>query len=375
MKLGMITTNYDKLLALLVLLGLMGSLFYLAFRIGTLPSARKSFRQEVESMRPVKALVADEDVSRYVRVEALIKEPLRIGSVTNENWMFVPEARAWCVDCKRPIPVAIVTNLGTCTFCNGKQPHATIDTDLYDGDGDGIPDKKEREYGMNPADKSDITKDLDGDGFDNGTEIAAGTKPNDANDHPSWVYRLKVDRLEATPFGFLFKSKIKMEDGSYKFGLNTMRGQTYFARMNDMESELYKKEGFLIVKYDEKFVVSDGGGFKMNVDVSVLTLKKGVKTIDLQVGKNVVDNDVTAHLVFDLDNSRIEVKVDGEFKLRGMDYKVISVDTKAQTVRIRCLQDRSESLIKKTSAPLPTTEPAAKAREEALPKPEGDEFR
>jgi hypothetical protein len=48
-----------------------------------------------------------------------------------------------------------------------------------DDDNDGISDKDEVKYGLDPKDSSDANKDNDGDGVSNIDEIKAGTNPND----------------------------------------------------------------------------------------------------------------------------------------------------------------------------------------------------
>ena len=46
-----------------------------------------------------------------------------------------------------------------------------------DGDHDGMPDAWEQKHGLNPADRSDGSKDLDGDGYTNVEEFLNGTNP------------------------------------------------------------------------------------------------------------------------------------------------------------------------------------------------------
>jgi hypothetical protein len=48
---------------------------------------------------------------------------------------------------------------------------------LADGDADGSPDEWENQFGLNPADPSDATADLDEDGRSNADEYLAGTDP------------------------------------------------------------------------------------------------------------------------------------------------------------------------------------------------------
>lgn len=61
-----------------------------------------------------------------------------------------------------------------------------------DWDNDGLLDLAEFEYDTNPT-----NPDSDGDGFDDGEEVGAGTAPNDPNSHPSmtmpWIPLLLLD--------------------------------------------------------------------------------------------------------------------------------------------------------------------------------------
>lgn len=63
----------------------------------------------------------------------------------------------------------------TVSFPNSPTPGAPNALDQLDTDGDGIPDAKEIEFGLNPNDVADGALDFDGDGATNAEEYAAGT--------------------------------------------------------------------------------------------------------------------------------------------------------------------------------------------------------
>jgi hypothetical protein len=66
-----------------------------------------------------------------------------------------------------------------------------------DSDGDGIPDKYEVGFGLNPVSSSDRDLDLDGDGWSNYEEYLYGTSANNPNSHPQATATMEV--TEAIP--------------------------------------------------------------------------------------------------------------------------------------------------------------------------------
>ena len=54
-----------------------------------------------------------------------------------------------------------------------------------DDDDDGIPDRWEIQYGLNPSNSKDASQDKDIDGFTNREEYDADTDPTNPEDHPN----------------------------------------------------------------------------------------------------------------------------------------------------------------------------------------------
>ncbi len=79
-------------------------------------------------------------------------------------------------------------------FANGRDTDndGLIDAVDSDSDNDGISDKDENRYGLNPYDPYDADIDSDKDGFTNKEEIAQGTDPTDANSYPK-IYDFTLD--------------------------------------------------------------------------------------------------------------------------------------------------------------------------------------
>jgi hypothetical protein len=330
---------YDKLLALVVLAGLLASVLYLAVEVGMIWTVQKAFEAEIDAMRPKHPDVAMADPVPYERAQRLVETPEQIPYAAWTNvWLFVPETRVWCVDCRMPIPIAAKS----CPFCSEEQPVELRERPEYDGDKDEMWDSWERQYGLNPFDPSDALKDADNDRFSNLAEFRGKTNPRDPNDFPPPEAELCLRAIQAKPFKLRFMSVSTLPDGSSKFAVNLRdNSQTYFIKEGN------EVEGFRVEKYEPKQEMREVGGTKRRVNVSVLTLSRGGKMIPLVMGEDVPYNDYTASLFFALDRSMRTVSIDQEFDLVGKKYKVIRIDTKRETVLIARQHDGKEIEIRK----------------------------
>ena len=86
---------------------------------------------------------------------------------------------------------------------------------LYDTDGDGMPDAYELANGLNPNNSADATQDLDGDGQTNKAEFLAGTNP-----------QLPGSRLSATVTATI-------TPGQFAITFTAIAGKTYTVRYKD----------------------------------------------------------------------------------------------------------------------------------------------
>ena len=312
--------HYDKLLALLMAAGLFAVLVLLGLRMGTLQEQSHQFVADVDGMKPMYLKAKPIDVTTYEAARQQIAAPFLLPGAWT-NLLFVPETRVWCVDCRRPIPFLATV----CPFCHASEP----DSPKQDMDADGMPDEWEERYKLNPRDPSDAALDSDNDGFSNLEEYMYGTDPRDPNSTPSLAYKLRLVSIEAEPFTLLFRSLIKQQDGSYKFGINTRaRDRTYFVKIGETV------EGFKVEKFESKFVDVDRGGARVQVNKSILTLSRGGKLIELVYGEAVPISDYTAHLMFIPDKSTYVVKKGGSFELKNRKYKVLDIDSGAEVVVI-----------------------------------------
>ena len=197
---------------------------------------------------------------------------------------------------------------------------------------------------MNPFDPSDAAQDKDGDKFTNLAEYRADTDPADAASHPPYDTELRVVKIVADPFRLMFKSIMKLPDGTLKFAINTRESRTYFKKIGE------EVEGFVLEKYEPKVEEREEHGMKRKVDVSILTLRRGEKLIPLVKGEGVPYSEYKAHLAFDLTGANYEVKAGQSFDLLGQKYTVIGIDNSKQNIVLNREQDNQQVVISKVPA-------------------------
>ncbi|MBN1558555.1 MAG: hypothetical protein JW951_10475 [Lentisphaerae bacterium] len=336
--LNWVQNHYDKLVALVMLVGLLASLLYLAFQVGMTQSRQRQFVDRIDAMRPAHQDATGVDPAVYERAMQAVRQPAQLGGWTNA--LFVPEVRVYCVDCRRPIPY----EAEVCPFCAAEQPVDKEEREDWDGDGDGMWDSWERAQDLDPRDARDAELDPDGDGFTNIEEFGADprTDPHDEDDAPPITAKLRLLELVPDPFKLRFKSVIGMPDGSRKFAINT-RGntRTYFRKLGE------DVEGFTLFQYEPRREMQDVGGIRREVDMSVLTLRRGEKLIPLVRGKDVQYNEYTARLRFTPDGTEYTVRINDELVLQRKKYRVISIDTERESLVLRRLHDGRDLVVRR----------------------------
>ncbi|HPG01176.1 MAG TPA: zinc ribbon domain-containing protein [Kiritimatiellia bacterium] len=292
--------NYDKLILIVVLIGLLGSALFLVVQIGRVRQSLAEAKWERPDVQP--KMVQPIDLAEIDKTRAAFASPFQSGEFTNR--LMTSEIRVSCVECGKPIGFSATK----CPFCGAEQP-AILNPEEIDSDGDGMPDKFEQAVGLNYLDHEDAARDMDNDGFSNLEEYQAKTKLNDAKDSPPPTAKLRLIRVGSNPFKLRFQGDAKLPDGSIRYQLNLKSlERTYFVRVGD------EIEGFKVLEY-----------LPETPEGSTIIVKQGDSKIRLVKGKAITQYEMVADVIFLIDRSRFRLRVGETFKLKDQEYKVIDI--------------------------------------------------
>ena len=296
-----LSQNYDKLILVVILVCLLLSAFFLFMEIGQKRQELAEAAWEKMTVEPKKVEPIEPLLAQFDQMKNVLSSPFQSGQFSNR--MVVSELRVSCVECTKPIPF----DAALCAFCQAKQP-AGISPDEMDSDGDSIPDKFERDHGLNPLDANDAIVDTDNDGFTNKEEWHSGTKLNNAADYPSPVAKLRYTRIGSNPFKLRFVAESRVTGGTvYQLNLRSLE-RTYFVRVGD------ELEGFKVMEC----ITNAPAG-------PTIILKQGDTRIPLVKGKTREGFEMVAELVFLIDQTRMRVRLGDVVKLKDREYKVIDI--------------------------------------------------
>lgn len=201
---------HDRIIAVVVLVLLLFSLLYLAFKgmdvQTSLKEDKASFDPPTEkSTKLEKTLQGDvnlmtskikETQTATAKIKLKVPELRKSENDTQPEDLFTPNAMSLCEKCRLPIKMSAKT----CTHCKASQTllakNEKLDFSNVDTDGDGMLDKWELQYGLNPNAPEDAELDLDADGFSNLVECKEGTNPKDAKSHPEYKDYATLVNLE-----------------------------------------------------------------------------------------------------------------------------------------------------------------------------------
>lgn len=324
---------YDRLIVIVVVLVLFASLLHLTVRKVDLDEKSRTFKEQVEKLRPKHPVMDPITSEVYDSLLAQVKEPFQIPAWSNA--LFAPEKRIRCFECMKPVPV----DAQKCPFCGNDKIGWREPVVPPDADKDGMDDEWERRFGLNPKDPSDAESDPDQDGFSNLEEFVGQTNPNAPESHPEYIRKVRVVRAYQVPFNLKFRSHMQSSGSNQIFQVNTVdNGRTYIVRMGEKVGE---KGGDFVVEsfeFKEQMVTnktSGGIGGARPVDVSVLTLRRGEKQIPLILNQRVDWDEVRAVLSFPPDGTNWLVKAKDSIEVRSVKYVVMDIDSRASTVVLR----------------------------------------
>jgi len=341
--------QYDKLIAVAVLIILVISLFYLTRASADRKHDGADYDRQLAGLKPAAASVSAMDLSEYEAIARQARSPFQLNVPQAQQAGFLnPERRVSCVNaaCKKPIPYAAEK----CFFCGAAQPVLNESNEGLDSDKDGIPDRVEVALGLNPNDPSDAKGDLDNDGFSNLEEYLAKTDPRDPNSHPALVNLLRVKELRGKRLPLIFSGVNKMPDGKMQlvFNLVGANARTFWVREGQRIGDTDYQMGKVEVKSEER-VNPNMPGIKTRVDVSTAVIKRlsDGKELTLKINEVGKNTDVEAVIVLPLDNSEYTVLENGTFKVRDETYRVVSIDNAATSVVIENTASGQQKIVRK----------------------------
>lgn len=306
---GWFKKTYDRLLALLMLLALLLSLLMLARQAQELKKDQDKFDGELKQLRPKHqtAQMAGRDL--FDAAIRTLNDPFQIAAWPLK--LMIPEQRVRCVNCERPIPDLAKA----CAFCQKVQPERPGEE--KDKDHDGMMDEWESQNGFNVLDPDDAKGDADQDGFTNKEEYEFKTNPRDPASHPPALAKVVVEKIKPISFRLVFKGTSRLS-GKTVFQVNLRSGaQTWWPALGE------DVEGFKVVEFTEN-----------SPEGPLLTLQRGDKRIPLIKGREVPRNEYEVTLRNTVDNATIVSRMESDFTLKGVKYRVIKVDTGAMRVLI-----------------------------------------
>ena len=256
---------------------------------------------------------------------------------------------------------------GKCSFC-GKDirvfKSALIIT-ADDSDGDGLPDKWELQYGLNPKDPTDAKGDVDTDGFTNLEEYQAGTDPLNPKSRPTYAKKLYTAEVVSVPLGLRLKhfgnagENIPLENWDIQIETLRKNGRVlkqHFKSLGSNNTIVVNKRTYIIDAVQKDFVTE--GQERINRSRIVLyeydpkTKKKESLQIIGELGKSIVDPRKQITLYFTVDEKEQKGFVGDTIEFgderRGIDKFIIkSGDVEKCTSQVQTDNGILETIAKK----------------------------
>ncbi|MBI2438703.1 MAG: hypothetical protein HYV36_07830 [Lentisphaerae bacterium] len=304
---------YDKAVLFLALAGLLLSLIFLILKVEGEHKKMEDLGRRQEQSRVLSQTARQLDLTSLDEGIEALQGAARVPAW--QKHLMVAELRVGCVKCGRPIP----PDSGVCPFlnCGAQQPLAPVQGEK-DSDLDGMSDKWELKYGLNPN-VDDASQDVDGDGFTNLEEFQASTHPREADDHPPYAQKLRVIKTGRAPMPLSFQGVQNLSTNDVLFLLrNKVKQRDTYARLGDTV------DGYKLVKFEEKHAKVRRGNLELDEDVSVLTLSRGNKLFPLTINRE-NQGEPAASLLFLVDQTRLLAKQGEVITLKNSSYKIVDI--------------------------------------------------
>ncbi len=330
--------KYDKLIAFVVLAGVILSAVCFAMNLKSRTAAAATFTDNINNLKPAHPVAQAFDIGPYDETMNQLRRPRRLALPAKDtSGFFIPDIRVWCPRCTKAIP----ENSTVCPACLSPLGDQVIppETKIY---GDNIPITYEwvMKHNLNPTDASDAEKDFDNDGFTNLEEFLAGTNPRDAKSFPPIESKLLLKNIVSKPVGLVLTGASLMPGNTYKCQVNDSV-RTYFivpteddAKRGSGDKDLLTKHGYKATHFEKRSEKRETPTGLRDVDTSILTILRVADGTKIQLVQDVVANEDIATLEMPLDKQTFDVAKGATFTLRGTEFLVIEIDSRQQTVVI-----------------------------------------
>jgi len=293
---GALKRHYEKIILVVVLLGLIVSGLLVFFRVQELVPEASSRRA------PVEKAAQGVDTNLFARLDQVVNSPVqqRLGDF---DLLVGPRTR-W----HRGAPLFIDVRMEG------------------DDDGDGMLSEWEKRNRLDPLDPADAYLDPDNDGYINLEEFLSGTDPWDPASQPPPAVKLRmVGRPRYRPIELRLQTVMPNPRGEGQVFQVNLGGRTEFHQIGD------KVGDYVIEAYEEQPVkVPDPAtGQETTRNVQVLRVRKGEQVIELVARRPHIES-VPEVLLARLEGARVSsfrrmLPVGAAFDVAGKNYKIVDI--------------------------------------------------